>query len=98
MPDGLLDDDPLSDFETRSIQLLDATGRVCVAGPGAKMRAFGAAAASPVADWDRALARHTLRACGGPSVDVIGRRPAGNFALAMRLEAAVLAAARGRLT
>ena len=46
---------------------------------------------SPVVDWLRALARHAHAECGGRGVGAIGMCFTGNFALAMMLDAPVLA-------
>lgn len=46
---------------------------------------------SPVVDWLRALARHAHAACGGPGVGAVGMCLTGNFALAMMLDAPVIA-------
>jgi dienelactone hydrolase len=62
--------------------------RACIS---AEFRAFAADESSPVTQWLRALARHAHAACGGPGVGAIGMCFTGNFALAMMLEAAVLA-------
>lgn len=62
--------------------------RACMS---AEFRALAANASSPVTQWLRALARFAHRECGGPGVGAIGMCFAGNFALTMMLEAAVLA-------
>ena len=46
---------------------------------------------SPVVDWLRALARHVHRQCGGKGVGAVGMCLTGNFALAMMLDAPVIA-------
>jgi dienelactone hydrolase len=46
---------------------------------------------SPIVDWLRALARHAHAECGGRGVGAIGMCFTGNFALAMMLNAPVLA-------
>jgi dienelactone hydrolase len=46
---------------------------------------------SPIVDWLRALARHAHAECGGRGVGAIGMCLTGNFALAMMLDAPVLA-------
>jgi len=46
---------------------------------------------SPIVDWLRALARHAHAECGGPGVGAIGMCMTGNFALAMMLDAPVIA-------
>ena len=46
---------------------------------------------SPIVDWLRALARHAHAECGGRGVGAIGMCFTGNFALAMMLDAPVLA-------
>ena len=62
--------------------------RACVS---AEFRAFGGGAASPVADWLRALAALAHRECGGPGVGAVGMCFTGNFALTMMLEPSMLA-------
>jgi dienelactone hydrolase len=62
--------------------------RACVS---VEFHAFGANASSPVTVWLRALAKQAHEACGGPGVGAIGMCFSGNFALAMMLEASVLA-------
>jgi dienelactone hydrolase len=61
--------------------------RVCVA------REFTLLAdrTSPVASWLRALAARAHAECGGPGVGAVGMCLTGGFALAMAVEAAVLA-------
>jgi dienelactone hydrolase len=46
---------------------------------------------SPIVEWLRALARHAHAECGGRGVGAIGMCFTGNFALAMMLDAPVLA-------
>jgi dienelactone hydrolase len=48
-------------------------------------------ASSPITDWLRALARHAHAECGGPGVGALGMCLTGNFALAMVLDAPVIA-------
>lgn len=62
--------------------------RACVS---AEFRALAAEESSPVTSWLRALARSAHLECGGPGVGAIGMCFTGNFALAMMLEASVLA-------
>lgn len=62
--------------------------RACIS---AEFRAFATNAASPVAQWLRALAAHALEECGGPGVGAVGMCFTGNFALSMMFEPAVLA-------
>jgi dienelactone hydrolase len=57
-----------------------------------EFRAFADGEASPMARWLRQLAAHAHAECGGPGVGAIGMCFTGNFALAMMLEPAVLAA------
>jgi dienelactone hydrolase len=56
-----------------------------------EFRVLAANASSPIVDWLRALARHAHAACGGRGVGAIGMCFTGNFALAMMLNAPVLA-------
>ena len=63
--------------------------RACIS---AEFRALAAEAASPVADWLRALAREAHAECGGPGVGAIGMCFTGGFAVSMVLEPAVRAA------
>jgi dienelactone hydrolase len=46
---------------------------------------------SPIVNWLRALARHAHAQCGGPGVGAVGMCFTGNFALAMMLDAPMLA-------
>lgn len=56
-----------------------------------EFRVMAANESSPIVDWLRALARHAHAACGGRGVGAIGMCFTGNFALAMMLNAPVLA-------
>jgi dienelactone hydrolase len=47
--------------------------------------------ASPITDWLRALCRHAHAECGGPGVGAIGMCLTGNFALALMVDACVMA-------
>jgi dienelactone hydrolase len=62
--------------------------RACVS---AEFRAFAANGSSFVTQWLRALAKLAHQECGGPGVGAIGMCWAGNFALSMMLEPAMLA-------
>lgn len=62
--------------------------RACIS---AEFRALAAEAASPVADWLRALARLAHEECGGPGVGAIGMCFTGGFAVSLVLEPAVRA-------
>ena len=56
-----------------------------------EFRVLASDQSSPIVDWLRALARHAHAACGGRGVGAIGMCFTGNFALAMMLNAPVLA-------
>ena len=56
-----------------------------------EFRVLASNQSSPVVDWLRALARHAHQECGGRGVGAIGMCFTGNFALAMMLNAPVLA-------
>ncbi len=56
-----------------------------------EFRVLAANESSPIVDWLRALARHAHAECGGRGVGAIGMCFTGNFALAMMLDAPVLA-------
>jgi dienelactone hydrolase len=56
-----------------------------------EFRVLAANQSSPVVDWLRALARQAHAECGGRGVGAIGMCFTGNFALAMMLNAPVLA-------
>jgi dienelactone hydrolase len=56
-----------------------------------EFRVLAANQSSPIVDWLRALARHAHAACGGRGVGAVGMCFTGNFALAMMLDAPVLA-------
>jgi dienelactone hydrolase len=56
-----------------------------------EFRVLAANESSPIVDWLRALARQAHAECGGRGVGAIGMCLTGNFALAMMLDAPVLA-------
>ncbi|MGO9950158.1 MAG: dienelactone hydrolase family protein [Steroidobacteraceae bacterium] len=56
-----------------------------------EFRVLAANQSSPIVDWLRSLARHAHAECGGRGVGAIGMCFTGNFALAMMLNAPVLA-------
>jgi dienelactone hydrolase len=56
-----------------------------------EFRVLASNESSPIVDWLRALARHAHAECGGRGVGAIGMCFTGNFALAMMLNAPVLA-------
>ncbi|HEY2144987.1 MAG TPA: dienelactone hydrolase family protein [Steroidobacteraceae bacterium] len=56
-----------------------------------EFRVLASNRSSPIVDWLRALARHAHAECGGRGVGAIGMCFTGNFALAMMLDAPVLA-------
>jgi dienelactone hydrolase len=56
-----------------------------------EFRVLSSNQSSPVVDWLRALARQAHAECGGRGVGAIGMCFTGNFALAMMLDAPVLA-------
>jgi dienelactone hydrolase len=56
-----------------------------------EFRVLAANQSSPIVDWLRALARHAHAECGGRGVGALGMCFTGNFALAMMLNAPVLA-------
>jgi dienelactone hydrolase len=56
-----------------------------------EFRVLASDQSSPIVDWLRALARHAHAECGGRGVGAIGMCFTGNFALAMMLNAPVLA-------
>ena len=56
-----------------------------------EFKVLAANQSSPIVDWLRALAHHAHRECGGRGVGAIGMCFTGNFALAMMLNAPVLA-------
>jgi dienelactone hydrolase len=62
--------------------------RACIS---REFRVLAANQSSPIVDWLRALARHAHDECGGRGVGAIGMCLTGNFALAMMLNAPVLA-------
>lgn len=62
--------------------------RACVS---REFRAFAGGGTSPIVTWLRALARSAFAECGGPGVGAVGMCFTGNFALAMTLEASVVA-------
>ncbi len=56
-----------------------------------EFRVLAEHASSPIVDWLRALAREAHARCGGPGVGAVGMCLTGNFALAMMLDAPMLA-------
>ncbi len=68
--------------------LIRSFAHVCIS---REFRLLAADASSPLVDWLRALARHAHAECGGPGVGAIGMCITGNFALAMMLNAPVIA-------
>ncbi|GAC1626554.1 MAG: dienelactone hydrolase family protein [Nevskia sp.] len=70
------------------VYALSSIAKVCI---GREFRVLAANASSPVVDWLRALARHAHGECGGPGVGAVGMCLTGNFALAMMLDAPVIA-------
>jgi dienelactone hydrolase len=68
--------------------LIGTFAHVCI---NREFRLLAADASSPIVDWLRALARHAHAECGGPGVGAIGMCVTGNFALAMMLNAPVIA-------
>jgi dienelactone hydrolase len=56
-----------------------------------EFRVLAANHSSPIVDWLRALARHAHAECGGRGVGAVGMCFTGNFALAMMLDAPILA-------
>jgi dienelactone hydrolase len=68
-----------------------ATGVILKACISREFRVLASAQSSPIVDWLRALARHAHAECGGRGVGAIGMCFTGNFALAMMLNAPVLA-------
>ncbi len=62
--------------------------RVCI---NREFRVLAANKSSPVVDWLRALARHAHAQCGGKGVGAVGMCLTGNFALAMMLNAPIIA-------
>ncbi|HSW12023.1 MAG TPA: dienelactone hydrolase family protein, partial [Solimonas sp.] len=63
-------------------------GKACIS---REFRLLSANQSSPIVDWLRALARHAHEQCGGPGVGAVGMCLTGNFALAMMLDAPVIA-------
>jgi len=56
-----------------------------------EFRVLAANESSPITDWLRALCRHAHAKCGGPGVGAIGMCMTGNFALALMVDASVMA-------
>jgi dienelactone hydrolase len=67
---------------------LRVISRACIS---REFRVLASNQSSPIVDWLRALARHAHAECGGRGVGAIGMCFTGNFALAMMLNAPVLA-------
>ena len=62
--------------------------RVCI---NREFKVLSANQSSPIVDWLRALARHAHEQCGGKGVGAVGMCLTGNFALAMMLDAPIIA-------
>jgi dienelactone hydrolase len=62
--------------------------RLCIS---REFKLLAAHESSPIVDWLRALARHAHAQCGGKGVGAVGMCVTGNFALAMMLDAPVIA-------
>jgi len=62
--------------------------RVCVS---REFRVLAKHESSPITDWLRALCRHAHAECGGPGVGAIGMCLTGNFALALMVDATIMA-------
>jgi dienelactone hydrolase len=62
--------------------------RLCI---NREFKLLAAHESSPIVDWLRALARHAHAQCGGRGVGAVGMCLTGNFALAMMLDAPVIA-------
>lgn len=62
--------------------------RACIS---REFRVLGANESSPIVDWLRALARYAHEQCGGKGVGAVGMCLTGNFALAMMLDAPIIA-------
>jgi dienelactone hydrolase len=73
--------------ESRGYQL-GVVARLCIS---REFKVLAANESSPIVDWLRALARHAHAECGGRGVGAVGMCITGNFALAMMLDAPVLA-------
>ncbi|MEX2207823.1 MAG: dienelactone hydrolase family protein [Myxococcota bacterium] len=56
-----------------------------------EFKVLAANESSPITDWLRALCRHAHAQCGGPGVGAIGMCMTGNFALALMVDASVMA-------
>jgi len=67
---------------------INALAEVCVS---REFRLLWANRSSPIVDWLRGLARVAHAECGGPGVGAVGMCLTGNFALAMMLDAPVIA-------
>jgi dienelactone hydrolase len=62
--------------------------RACVS---REFRVLARNQSSPIADWLRALCRHAHAECGGVGVGAVGMCLTGNFALALMVDASVMA-------
>jgi dienelactone hydrolase len=62
--------------------------RVCIS---REFKVLATNQSSPVVDWLRALARYAHEQCGGKGVGAVGMCLTGNFALAMMLNAPIIA-------
>ncbi|MEQ1505736.1 MAG: dienelactone hydrolase family protein, partial [Myxococcota bacterium] len=72
----------------RGLYLARVVGQVCVS---REFTMFALGRSSPVVGWLRALAAAEFARCGGPGVGVVGMCLTGGFALAMAVDAHVIA-------
>jgi dienelactone hydrolase len=68
--------------------VLGSIAKICIS---REFAVFAANRSGPISDWLRALARHAHAESGGPGVGAIGMCFSGNFALAMMVDAHLLA-------
>ena len=68
-----------------------AAGQLARACISREFSVFARGASSPITDWLRALCRSAHTECGGPGVGAIGMCLTGNFALALMVDATVMA-------
>lgn len=74
--------------KTSEIDRMTELARLCV---NREFHVLAENRSSPVVDWLRALARHAMAEVGGKGVGAVGMCVTGNFALAMTLDACVVA-------
>ncbi len=70
------------------IEIMKSVAKVCIS---KEFNLFSAGRSSPIVDWLRAFGRSEHQRCGGPGIGAVGMCFSGGFALALAVDAHVLA-------